>query len=107
MYPRMVVAVLIVLPVGVFMGMPFPKGALRVRSLIDWGFAVNGAASVVGATMILLVAMTWGFTVALLLGAALYLLAWLLMSHESAWRLIRPRMAAETETSPLLPSPSQ
>jgi len=56
------------------MGMPFPKGALRVGALVDWGFAVTGAASVLGATGIVLVAFTYGFSVSLLSGAGVYLL---------------------------------
>ena len=68
-----------------FMGMPFPKAALRVGELVDWGFAVNGAASVLGATMVVLVAFTYGFTVALLSGAALYLAAFGLLSVRRAW----------------------
>jgi len=83
--PRALISALLVAPLGFFMGMPFPKGTLRVRELIDWGFAVNGAASVLGATMIMLVAFAWGLTAALMLGALLYLLAFILMSARKAW----------------------
>lgn len=83
---RILAAVLLVAPLGFFMGMPFPKGALRVGALVDWGFAVNGAASVIGATAVLLVAMTFGFRVALLSAAALYVLAWLLIAREHGWK---------------------
>ena len=62
------------------MGMPFPKATLRVGELVDWGFAVNGTASVLGSTGILLVAFTWGFDAALAVGGALYLLAGLLLA---------------------------
>ncbi|MBN2225916.1 MAG: hypothetical protein JW763_00985 [candidate division Zixibacteria bacterium] len=85
MVPRIIITVLLILPLGFFMGMPFPKGTLRVGPLIDWGFAVNGVASVLGSTAILLVAFTYGFSVALLLGAVLYLIAYLLMNAKSAW----------------------
>jgi hypothetical protein len=83
--PRVLVSAVLIFPAGFFMGMPFPKGALRVRELVDWGFAVNGAASVLGATVIVLIAFTYGFTVALLLAAALYLLANLLLSLKALW----------------------
>jgi hypothetical protein len=73
----------LVAPLGFFMGMPFPKGALRVGQLVDWGLAVNGAASVLGGTGAVLVAMTFGFRVALLAAAGLYLLAYLLISRAS------------------------
>ena len=65
--------------------MPFTKGTLRVGELIDWGFSVNGAASVLGATLIVLIAFTYGFTVALLAGALTYLAAFFLMSLKSRW----------------------
>ncbi len=71
---RVLVAGFLVAPVGFFMGMPFPKGALRVGALVDWGFAVTGAASILGATGIVLVAFTYGFSVSLLSGAGVYLL---------------------------------
>ncbi len=85
MIPRALVSALLVAPLGFFMGMPFPKGTLRVKELVDWGFAVNGAASVLGATMIMLVAFAWGLMAALMLGAVLYLLAFALMSARKAW----------------------
>ena len=89
LYPRLVVTALLVAPLGFFMGMPFPKGALRVGELVDWGFAVNGAASVLGATVVLPIAFTWGFSAALLGGAALYLLAFALLGWRSRWEVAR------------------
>ncbi len=82
---RMTVAALLIAPLGFFMGMPFPKGGRRVGELIDWGFAVNGTASVIGSTLIILVAFVAGFRVALLLSALVYLAAWALLSRKSAW----------------------
>ncbi len=79
LFIRLLVTVILILPLGFFMGMPFPKGAAKVGKLIDWGFAVNGAASVIGSVIVLLVAFAWGYVAALLLTAVLYLLAgWLL-----------------------------
>jgi len=85
MWPRISITALLILPLGFFMGMPFPKGTLKVGPLIDWGFAVNGAAAVLGSTAIMLVAFAYGFTVALLVGAALYFAAYLMISAKSAW----------------------
>jgi hypothetical protein len=85
MTARILVTAAFVFPVGFFMGMPFPNGTLRVGPLIDWGFAVNGAASVFGSTLIILVAGSFGFTTALLIGGALYVFAMGLMSRRSAW----------------------
>ncbi|MFC2131180.1 hypothetical protein ACFLSQ_07075 [Bacteroidota bacterium] len=85
MFPRILITALLIAPLGFFMGMPFPKGALRAGSLVDWGFAVNGAASVLGSTLIVLIAFSYGFSVALLLGALLYLGAFILITRKSSW----------------------
>ncbi len=85
--PRLVIAVLMIFPIGFFMGMPFPKAALRVGSLVDWGFAVNGAASVLGSVLVLFVSFAWGFSTALLLAAVIYLLAYTLVNCKQAWLL--------------------
>ncbi len=78
---RVIVAAVLIAPLGFFMGMPFPKAGKRVGELIDWGFAVNGTASVIGSTLIILVAFVAGYRVALLLGGLLYLIAWGLLSR--------------------------
>jgi hypothetical protein len=83
--PRLIAAVVMIFPLGFFMGMPFPKGTLRVRELIDWGFAVNGAGSVLGATLVLLAAFSYGFTIALTIAAGIYLAAFLLILAKKAW----------------------
>jgi hypothetical protein len=85
LWPRVLVTVLLLLPLGVCMGVPFPRATLRVGELVDWGFAVNGAGSVLGSTLVLLLAFTQGFTVALLAAAAIYALAWGLYGLERAW----------------------
>lgn len=84
--PRVLISALLVFPVGFFMGMPFPKGTLRVGELIDWGFAVNGAASVLGSVLVLLIAFTWGFVWALSFAALMYLMAYLLIRLKGAWQ---------------------
>ncbi len=82
---RMLIAAVLIFPLGFFMGMPFPKAAIRVGELIDWGFAVNGAASVLGSVLVLMVAFAWGFSMALIFAAILYLLAYALISAKGAW----------------------
>jgi spermidine synthase len=76
---------ILIAPLGFFMGIPFPKAAIRVGSLIDWGFAVNGTASVFGSTFIIFVAFSLGINFALIVGLILYLLAYLLFSHKTSW----------------------
>ncbi len=84
-FPRIIISIILIAPLGFFMGMPFPKGALKVGSLIDWGFAINGAASVMGATLIMLVAFNFGYSISLLCGALFYLIAYGLIIKKSAW----------------------
>ena len=83
--PRALVSAGLVFPLGFFMGMPFPKGTLRVGELVDWGFAVNGTASVLGATIVVGIAFAYGFSVALMTGGLLYLGAWALLSSRRMW----------------------
>jgi len=67
--------------------MPFPRGVLRVGPLVDWGFAVNGLGSVLGGALVVACAMVFGFRVALLGGALLYLAAFALLAAERGWRV--------------------
>ena len=82
---RAVVTAIVIFPLGFYMGMPFPRGGLRVKELIDWGFAVNGIASVIGSTAIMFVVFSWGFNAALLIAGTLYILAFLLFRKEAGW----------------------
>ncbi|HVQ30819.1 MAG TPA: hypothetical protein VMV21_14615, partial [Vicinamibacteria bacterium] len=76
---RLAVAVLFVAPLGFAMGMPFPRGlVLASRAGLGappfyWG--MNGILSVAGSLGTMVVAVTCGFTVALLLGCACYAMA--------------------------------
>lgn len=96
LYPRILISMLMIAPLGFFMGMPFPKASLRVGELVDWGLAVNGAASVLGSTLIILIVVSYGFGLALALGAVCYLCALGLISMKSAW-LFRPIYTARRD----------
>jgi hypothetical protein len=80
---RIVVASAALLPAGALMGVALPAGMrllhARQPSLVPWAWAMNGALSVVGATLAIFIAMNWGFSVTLLAGATLYVLASLLV----------------------------
>src|SRR5204863_270835 len=73
------IAVVLLAPLGLVMGMPMPIGVRVLNreapSLIPWAWGVNGAASVMGSAAALAVALLAGFNQAMLMGAALYLLA--------------------------------
>jgi predicted membrane-bound spermidine synthase len=80
---RIGVTVSLLAPLGLAMGVPMPGGirilAARAPEIVPWAWGVNGAASVLGSVLALLVAMLAGFDQALLLAAALYALAGFLM----------------------------
>ncbi|MCC7541569.1 MAG: hypothetical protein IT379_35450 [Deltaproteobacteria bacterium] len=76
---RVVLLVLILAPLGLCMGVPFPTAlrALSSRgdSLLAWVQAVNGFSSVLASLLAVPLAMFLGFRAVLLIAAALYLLA--------------------------------
>jgi hypothetical protein len=79
---RIIITCLLVAPIGFFMGMPFVKGSAKAGDLIDWGFAINGAASVIGSTLVLIPVFMFGFSYGLALAGAFYLLAYLLINKS-------------------------
>jgi len=76
---RILITCLLVAPLGFFMGMPFVKGSAKTGELIDWGFAINGAASVIGSTLVLIPVFNYGFSSGLLLAIVFYLTAYFLL----------------------------
>jgi hypothetical protein len=73
---RVLVAGLVLFPLGVLLGMPLPGGmrllAAGRQDLVPWAWGMNGAFSVVGATLAVFIAMNWGFFDTLLTGALVY-----------------------------------
>jgi len=65
------------------MGMPLPAGIRLMTAnhsaLVPWAWGMNGALSVIGATLAVFIAMNWGFSVTLMTGAAIYLIAAVLL----------------------------
>ncbi len=76
---RIFITCILVTPIGFFMGMPFVKGSAKAGDLIDWGFAINGAASVIGSTLVLIPVFMFGFAYGLVMAGTFYLLAYLLI----------------------------
>ncbi len=87
---RLGLSVVLLAPLGVFMGLPFPKGIAWLleregerRQLPDasaavpYAWAVNGAMSVVSSVIAALLALSFGFSWALFVGASCYAGAWL------------------------------
>ena len=56
--------------------MPLPGGmrllAARRADIVPWGWGINGAFSVVGATLAVFIAMNWGFSATLLIAGLVY-----------------------------------
>ena len=65
------------------MGMALPSGMrllhARQPDLVPWAWGMNGALAVVGATLAIFIAMNWGFSMTLLAGTSMYVLASVLM----------------------------
>ena len=76
---RIVMAIAVLMPLGALLGMALPGGmrllARAQPELVPWGWGMNGAFSVVGATLAIFIAMNWGFAVTLMAGAVVYLMA--------------------------------
>ena len=73
---RVLTAVAVLIPLGVLLGMALP-GGMRLLSasrqeIVAWGWGINGAFSVVGATLAVFIAMNWGFSVTLIVGGVVY-----------------------------------
>ena len=94
---RVPIAFAILAPLGVCLGLFMPLGLGTVaglsthpREYVAWGWAVNGFASVVGAVLATILAMTYGFHVVLVVALVIYLIA--LLSLRSL--LDKPAVAA-------------
>jgi len=82
---RCLISVALLLPLGCFLGMPFPLGVLalrgRPRSAVAWAWAANGLATVAGGLLCMVMALALGFRSGLLVGVALYLLAGVMLAR--------------------------
>lgn len=75
---RVAVALALIAPLGLAMGLPLPLGLRRVAAkapeLLPWAWGINGCASVVGAVLATLLALHAGFGAVVLVALWLYLL---------------------------------
>ena len=76
---RIVAAVLLITPVGIMLGMPMPMAIRLVNqadaTLIPWGWALNGAASVLGSGLAMGLSLHFGYRSTLLVSVLLYIIA--------------------------------
>jgi spermidine synthase len=99
---RLLVSGMLLAPLGLVMGMPFPtglralaggpvpgvpSGATDADNAVEWAWAMNAAASVLGSVLAMVIAIQFGLNVTLACGVAAYLLALLLLPA------LRPRHA--------------
>ncbi|MFZ5968423.1 MAG: hypothetical protein ACOYVK_14815 [Bacillota bacterium] len=89
---KILVGFMIVLPMGILMGIPFPTGLSKLKALyhndeaipLMWG--VNGIFSVIGSTAAIMISMKFGFNTAIFIGATIYILLF----------IVNPLHASET-----------
>jgi len=78
-HARIALSLLILIPLGFIMGIPFPIGMTIASNNFSghtaWFWAINGAMSVVASVISVCVSIAWGFTATLEIGLACYVLA--------------------------------
>ena len=76
LWARVLIALAVLAPLGLMMGVPFARGLALVEAtapgLTPWVWAINGCASVLSAILAVMAAISWGFSTVLWLGAACY-----------------------------------
>lgn len=79
---RSVAAILMIAPLGILMGMPFPSGIQKVSEngteAVPWMWGINGGITVVGSILAIIIAIWFNFTTVILMGAFAYGIAILL-----------------------------
>lgn len=75
---RVAVMVTLILPLGFIMGFPFPLvirtlKEMNMETTVPWMLAINGISSVFGSALTIVIAIQFGFTEAMLMGALCYL----------------------------------
>ena len=92
---RLLLSAMLLVPLGVVMGMPFPTGLRAVTTAygssrseahndvkdnaVEWAWAMNAAASVLGSVLAMVIAIQFGLNVTMACGVAAYLLALFLL----------------------------
>jgi hypothetical protein len=74
---RVAFSILLLAPLGLLMGMPFPLGIRLVDrvnpALVPWAWGVNGFGSVVGSILAMVIAQSYGFALVIGLAVVIYL----------------------------------
>lgn len=80
---RLLLVFLTLMPLGFFMGIPFPTGIRMLsekdKPLIPWAWAINGCFSVLAPILTVMLALVAGFKTTLWLGSLMYAMAFLIL----------------------------
>ena len=80
---KAIMACMFFMPLGLFLGIPFPLGIRSLgqghTALIPWAWAVNGCFSVLSPVTAFLIAISYGFKTVLFLGILCYVIAFIFM----------------------------
>jgi predicted membrane-bound spermidine synthase len=83
---RIIISVILIFPLGFFMGIPFPTGLGLIneeqKKFIPLAWGVNGFFSVIGTVCAMILAMTLGFKFVFILSAVIYILAMVLINKK-------------------------
>lgn len=76
---KLLLSLVVLVPLGFLMGMPFPTGLKLLqqggRATVEWAWAMNAAASVLGSVAAMVIAIHFGLTVTMTCAALAYLTA--------------------------------
>ena len=102
LFLRILVACVLIFPLGFFLGMPFPLGILTLENLprgaVAWAWGMNGLFTVIGGLAGVVLSITWGFQITLLIAAFQYLLAFLVFTKI---RAVSPSQDQVGQVSPM------
>jgi hypothetical protein len=101
LYSRIAVSAVLLAPLGFVMGMPFPTGLRALAAgpvanvseeasegnAVEWAWAMNAAASVLGSVLAMVIAIQFGLNVTLACGVAAYIIALLLLPSLRSQRV--------------------
>ena len=84
---RLLISFLLLAPLGFFLGMPFPLGMklldeAGLEEFVPRMWGVNGIGSVLGSALAIILAISFGFTFSMIIGALLYFLITIFFSPK-------------------------
>jgi hypothetical protein len=101
---RILVAVAILIPLGLTMGSAFPLGmkiaSIRTQRFTPWFWGINGAASVCGSVLAVVLALTFSISFAHWTGLASYILAFVAFAWIGYVALRKNRLVSHWEPAP-------